>query len=479
MGDNAATIQNFQHFKFKTTKKTKDAPVVQVTALEDEATPYVAKFNVKCTTAAEGNPLKECYYAANYKRDWLLEVNGGATYFSLVAGNKAYSYFTAEEIAKINSDEGLELAIASIDGETTRVAVLGYNDEYTPNDLVGFTPIQIEDGECPGIADCVTPWLDEKPYVSEKAYIDLVGDWTAKATLESAQDGRNFIHTSKITLAADILDFPEELPDSVYTIYKETSKYDAEKVEGLWSEFKELAKTVTDRRLVYQNRLIATGWLDADSYKRLDYYSPYDLFVDRTYKSVDVSSMFYDFGPKWYIEAVEDENGNISLIAPFDANFLPPAANWSIPFYLSGMELENYYTVTYGDGWTPSFPVEVSEDRNTITIKPLVYGGKEFFPNMVGIDYSMNQTILENFVVSEIVMTRGWNEPAASRAMSSSSVNGKSIQPKGEFPKSVCKPMTELKAAPELKTIEGKIVTVEEFKKRADKYVEMRFKQNN
>jgi hypothetical protein len=63
--------------------------------------------------------------------------------------------------------------------------------------------------------------------------------------------------------------------------------------------------------------------------------------------------------------------------------------------------------------------------------------------------------------------------------MSSSSVNGKSIQPKGEFPKSVCKPMTELKAAPELKTIEGKIVTVEEFKKRADKYVEMRFKQNN
>ena len=250
-------------------------------------------------------------------------------------------------------------------------------------------------------------------------------------------------------------------------------------MEGLWSEFKELAKTVTDRRLVYQNRLIATGWLDADSYKRLDYYSPYDLFVDRTYKSVDVSSMFYDFGPKWYIEAVEDENGNISLIAPFDANFLPPAANWSIPFYLSGMELENYYTVTYGDGWTPSFPVEVSEDRNTITIKPLVYGGKEFFPNMVGIDYSMNQTILENFVVSEIVMTRGWNEPAASRAMSSSSVNGKSIQPKGEFPKSVCKPMTELKAAPELNKIEGKIVTVEEFKKRADKYVEMRFKQNN
>ena len=478
MGDNMATTQNFQHYVFTTTRKTKDAPVIEVTALQDESTPYVAKFNVKCTTVAEGNPLTECYYAANYKRDWLLEVNGGATYFSLVAGNKAYSYFSTEEIAKINSEEGLDLEIPSIDGETTRVAVLGYNDEYTPNDLVGFSPIQIEDGECPGIADCTTPWLEEKPYVDERAYMDLVGDWTATATLENATDGKTFIHKSKISFAADILDYPAQLADSVYTIYKETSKYDEAKVDALWAEFKEMSKTVSDRRLTYQNRLIAKGWLNADSYNRLDYYSPYSLFVDKTYKSVDVSSIFYDFGPKWYIEAVEDENGNVSLIAPFDSNFLPPAANWSVPFYLAGMELDNYYTVTYGDGWTPAFPVEVSEDRNTITIKPLVYNDMEFYPNMVGIDYSMNQTILENPVVSEIVLTRGWSEPKATKAMSSSISKGKSVQVKGEFPTSVYKPMTELKAAPELKTIEGHIVSRDEFKQRADKYVEMRLNQN-
>ena len=142
------------------------------------------------------------------------------------------------------------------------------------------------------------------------------------------------------------------------------------------------------------------------------------------------------------------------------------------------MELDNYYTVTYGDGWTPAFPVEVSEDRNTITIKPLVYNDMEFYPNMVGIDYSMNQTILENPVVSEIVLTRGWSEPKATKAMSSSISKGKSVQVKGEFPTSVYKPMTELKAAPELKTIEGHIVSRDEFKQRADKYVEMRLNQN-
>ena len=479
MGDNAATLQNYQHYTFKTTSKTKDAPVVLVTPLQDEATPYVAKFNVKCTTAAEGNPVTQCYYAANYKRDWLLEVNGGSTYFALVAGNKEYSYFNAKELEQINSANGLEVTIPSIDGETTRIAILGYNDEYTPNDLVGFTPIQIEDGECPGIADCTTPWLEEKPYVDERAYMDLVGDWTATATLENATDGKSFIHRSKISLAADILDYPTELADSVYAIYKETSEYDETKVDALWDEFKEMSKTISDRRITYQNRLIATGWLDADSYNRLDYYSPYSLFVDRTYKSVDVSSIFYDFGPKWYIEAVEDENGNISLIAPFDSNFLPPAANWSVPFYLAGMELDSYYTVTSGDGWTPSFPVEVSEDRNTITIKPFIYNDMEFYPNMLGIDYAMNQTILENPVVSEIVLTRGWSEPKATKAMGSSMSKGKSIQANGEFPQSVNKPMTELKAAPELKTIEGKIVSVEEFKKRADKYVEMRFNKNN
>ena len=484
MGDDMATIQNFQRYKFTTTSKVKDAPEILVTALQDESTPYVAKFNVKCTTAAEGNPVTECYYAANYKRDWLLEINAGATYFNIVAGNKAVPgcIFTTEMLEAVNSPEGCEIAIPSIDGEVTRLAVLGYNDEYTPNDLTSYKATEIDDGECPGIADCTTPWLEMKQYV-DYDYDKLIGDWTATATLKRASDGKSFIHSSKITITDNLNDYPSELPDSVYNIYKEASKYEKEKVDGLWNEFKQMSKDVAKNRLEYQNRLLVLGWLDADSYNRLDTYTPYDLFIDRTYKSVDVSSMFNDFGPKWYLEAVEDGNGNVSLVAPFDSNFLPPSANWSVPFYFAGMELEKYYTVMYGDGFTAAFPVEVSEDWDTITIKPLEYvdgeGNRtEFYPQMLGIDYKMSQTILENVVVSDVVLTKGWSEAeAASAGVQKSARRGSSavLRPEGDFPKTVYMPMTELQAAPELKKIEGTLVTKEQFKERADKFVEMRY----
>ena len=482
MGDNMATIQNFQEFTFKTTAKTKDAPEIVVTPLE--STPYAAKFNVKCTTAAEGNPVTECYYAANYKRDWLLAVNGGSTYFSIVAGNKAYSYFDADDLELINSPEGLELAIPSVDGETTRVAVLGYNDEYTPNDLTSYKPTEIEDGECPGIADVTTPWLEMKDYV-DYDYASLLGDWTATATIKSAgsTSGKGYTHKSKITITDNLNNYPSELPDSVYQIYKETSKYEKEKVDGLWNEFKKLADDVAKHRLEYQNRVLALGWLDADSYGRLNTYTPYDLFVDRKYSSVDVSSIYNDFGPKWYIEAVKDEDGNVKLIAPIDSNFLPPAANWSVPFYFAGMSTE-FYSITYGDGWTPSFPIEVSADKETITIKPLEYTdntGKTtvFYPQMIGVDNQMQQSILENYVVSEIVLTKGWDGKDKTSAKAGVATRSSSmISPEGEFPKAVYKSRTELDAKP-LKQIEGSLVSVEQFREKADRLIEMTYKQNN
>lgn len=482
MGNNMATIQNFQQYTFKTTKKVLDAPVIEVVAVDEKVTPYKAVYNIKCTTAAEGIPVTQCYYGANYLRDWLLAVNGGSTYFSLVAGNKQYSYFTEEEIEKINSPEGLEIEIGSIDGETTRLVVLGYNEEYTPNDLTSFEFIE----DCPAVADCTTPWLEPKDYVEESFYIDLVGEWTATATLQPATAGsKSFIHKSKITIADNLYDYPSELPESVYELYEENTDYDRAKVDALWEEFKAMAKDVTNHRLKYQNRLVAMGWLDKDSYGRLDTKSPYQLFIDEEYSSIDVSSIYNDYGPKWYIEAVEDENGNVSLIAPFDSSLLPPSCNWSVPFYFAGMELANYYTITRGDGWTTSFPVEVSADRNTITIKPLLYtddSGKTtaFYPQMLGMDSRTYQTILENPVVSEVVLTRGWTEPEddedddegktkASRASASS------VSATGEIPVVTYKKRTGIIDVQPMKVIEGKMVTVEEFEAKADELIQKKF----
>lgn len=472
MGDSAGSKQSFTTFEFETTAKVKDAPEVEVKVVEAETKPYVAAFNIKCTTYAD-NPLTEAYYGANYIRDWRLAINGGSTYFGLVNGNNA---FQPEELEKINSEEGYTIYIPSVDGETTRLVVVGYNDEYTPNNVSGYEFIE----DCPAVADCTTPYATAKEYVDEDYYIDLVGDWTAEATLTNAEGTKTYDHTSKITIAGDLysetLDYPETLSKEVYDLY-EKEEYDNEEVDAMWYEFNKLAEEITERRLKDQNRLVGIGWLDDDSYDRLDARTPYDLFVATDYTSVDVSSLYNDYGPKWYIETSVDENGNIVYSVPFDSNLLPPSANWSIPTYLSALEKDTWQAVTYGDGWNASFPVTVSEDHNKITIHPLVLeDGTKMYPNMIGIDPTMG-TILENPVISEIILTRGWS--GSDNKQSSVRHAGQSAKVNGDFPKGTYKKMTKLVAPAQLQKMEVEVVGVEQFHENAKRYIENYFNQNN
>lgn len=468
MGDSNGTSQSFQTFDFETTAKELPAPVIEVTPVESETTPFLATFNIKCTTYKD-NPLMEAYYAANYLRDWKLATNGGATYFSILNGNNAFS---AAELSAINSEKGYTISIKSVDGETTRLAVLGYNFEYTPNDVTSFKDIT----ECPAVADVTTPWTPEKTPVDPVHFAHLAGEWTATATLQPGDNAKKrYEHKSKITISEDVYDYPSVLPDEAYKIYEEIAEKDKEDVDAMWIEFKALAESFTVNRLMNQNRLLCLGWLDDDTYNRLDSRSPYDLFIDKEYSSVDVSSIYNDFGPKWYIEAVQDKDGNVSLIAPVDMNTLPPTANWSVPFYLSAMEPENFYTMTYAQDGNMYFPVEYDDEKDQITIKPIVYNDVEYYPNVVGIDSQIGGTILENPVVSEIVLTRGWTEPE--KVQSSQRTSGGNVQVKGDFKEINYKDMTDLKAPVELKKMEYRLTSPEEIKERADKYIKGYFNQ--
>ena len=133
MGNSNASVQSFNRYTFHTKEKVMEAPEIVVTPLVEESSPFLAAFNIKCTTwnDASRGPVKKCYYGANYKKDFILAVNGNKTYFELAQSQP----FSAEEIEKINSDEGYTIKIPTIDGETTRLAVAGYNIENTPNNF--------------------------------------------------------------------------------------------------------------------------------------------------------------------------------------------------------------------------------------------------------------------------------------------------------------------------------------------------------
>ncbi len=389
--------QRYIHKTFKAKAKTKPAPVLEVTAVIPD-NPFEAVFNIK----APNKDFVGAYYAANYSREFELMLNAGYTYQELLKGNYT---FTTDEIKQINSDKGFEISFPSLDGETMRLAVYGCNDEYTFNTIN-------EDEEGEGWADCKVPMAPAVTPIESTLYEALAGDWTATATakINEAEGGsRNDKLVSKITISSEIPNIPAKLEESVYPIYTGFSR---DEVDSMFEELVDLSNTFNESRVQAQNRLLCTGFLDYDYYEngRMSYKSPYDLFKAPDYVSVDVPQLMYDFGPKWFLQLHED--GTVTV--PFSTSYLPPMHSWpGYPFYVGGVGGSGENAVAFLDGdeakYTdlPGFPVEISDDYNTITIKPIVRSEVPYYMNAIGVNNGTYELI--STVISEIVLTRGWS----------------------------------------------------------------------
>ena len=458
-GDEDGATQRFIHKTFKAKDKTKVAPVIEVTAIES-SDPYTATFNIKAGADSKGNvqPIMGAYWVCNYARDFELMFNADYTYATLLK-NMGWT-FSSEEIAQVNSPEGLTVTFPTLDGEVTRFAAYGCNDEYTFN--------VIDEEHTAGWADCKSPLAESVAPVSSELFTLLEGDWTASAKLRAMQqepDGSiltyHVDHKSKINISASAPELPETLDESVYGLYAGTPEKPGksrEDVDNMFEELKELSDLFTESRLVGQNRLLCSGFMDFDpaapqlGVNRLEFRSPYDLFVATDYSSVDVSQLIYDFGPKWFLQIQEDG----SVIVPFHSMMLPPMSNW--PGYA-------FYTGGVADGMAfydsnesyPGFPVEISDDLNTITIKPIVLndGATDYYyyMNAIGVSQQGGLEIIST-VITDIVLKRGWTETAAASSKVACSAPANSVTAinmdgsyVNELPKAVvCKSMTEFKA---------------------------------
>lgn len=458
-GDEDGATQRFIHKTFKAKDKTKVAPVIEVTAIES-SDPYTATFNIKAGADSKGNvqPIMGAYWVCNYARDFELMFNADYTYATLLK-NMGWT-FSSEEIAQVNSSEGLTVTFPTLDGEVTRFAAYGCNDEYTFN--------VIDEEHTAGWADCKSPLAESVAPVSSELFTLLEGDWTASAKLRAMQqepDGSiltyHVDHKSKINISASAPELPATLDESVYGLYAGTPEKPGkskEEVDNMFEELKELSDLFTESRLVGQNRLLCSGFMDFDpaapqlGVNRLEFRSPYDLFVATDYSSVDVSQLIYDFGPKWFLQIQEDG----SVIVPFHSMMLPPMSNW--PGYA-------FYTGGVADGMAfydsnesyPGFPVEISDDLNTITIKPIVLndGATDYYyyMNAIGVSQQGGLEIIST-VITDIVLKRGWTETAAASSKVACSASANSVTAinmdgsyVNELPKAVvCKSMTEFKA---------------------------------
>ncbi len=397
--------QKYIHKTFKSKDFSKPAPVLEVTPVyeangDDPA--YTATFNIKVANKDVTGEVLGAYWACQASRDFEKAFDSGYTYESLLQGNYTLS---SEEITQLNTPEGLTLSFPTLDGEVTRFAIYGANDEYNFNFIDPKT-------EGKGWADYRAPMASKVPQIDSPLYDKLAGDWTATATIRmNEEDGdgnivaRNITYSSKISIGRSISNMPVKVEEYVYDLYGNLSRSE---VDAMYDELKGYADRFAEYRLEGQNRMLCMGFIDYDYYNRTA--SPYDLFVSREYESVDVPQLVYDFGPKWFLEVQKDG----SVIVPMNSQYLPPMHAWfGYPFYVGGYgESSDGYAYAFYDGndEIKGFPVEISSDYSRITIKPIVWEGVSYYMNALGINPISGSVEIAVPVISEIVLTKGWIE---------------------------------------------------------------------
>lgn len=406
MGDESGTSQAFFKKEFKTRPYTLQRPILQVTPLPvrpdgDNSTnvftsPFEAAYNIKLINKDVAGELKGGCYACNYVRQWQYMFNQKQDYESVLATNfnGGYATFSKEELKAINSEEGLDIVIPTLDGEISRLAVYGHNAEY----LFNRVNDDADGNHSPAVADVETPYANALPRVDSDLFSSLPGEWVATATLsayEKDDEGNyqkyNHIHKAKVTISSTAPEIPA-LTQDVIDLYVNNAikKIDSTKVDeiakkkaetevevrDMYDELHALAERFTEARLTNQNCLLCTGFMDFDYGKvtgRLDTRTPWGLFTDVEYNAVDVAQLYYDFGPKWFLQVQPDG----SLAVPFNTALLPPLHEWGgYPNYIGGYDMESNdgFITSYnskGQIITGYFPVTVNADRTKITVHPI------------------------------------------------------------------------------------------------------------
>lgn len=433
LGDNEGKSQYFTTTTFTLPEVTLPKPEVVVTAVPS-TDPYSATFNIK-NPNYETNKISEAYFACNYVREFN-QILKKYSYTELLKtmGNPLHIDQTA--IEQINSANGFNFVISSRDAATTRLALLVYNWEGSGNnpDAMGST----------AIAEYTTPNANFPARVNSELFTKLLGEWEAEAPMVSIEavtdDQGNETgeytkepagnYTSAVTISAGV-EYPATLPEEIYELYASVG-VSREKTDEYWAEFKSLADMYNARTRGF-NRLLCMGYNFAAKDYMLDVTAtPYELFTAKDYSSSTTADMFYDFGPKWNLEI--DAEGNVWLPIDIEREFPLEAFNFGLDytFYMLAVGEKSYmgapvYNQQGKLVCDSRFPVEISDDYNTITIKPIVYNYTDsygqpavetYYPCVAQLQYGM-ATPLNPRVAGDVVLKRKGASAQAAKANAS------------------------------------------------------------
>ncbi len=394
VSDETLGKQCFETATFTTKPKTHPAPVVVVTPIDapegEVASPFEVWFNVKCTSK---NAVRG-YYAANYIDPWVKENNNYTPNSSLIPmGNRLQS----GEIEMINSDEGMDVMFTTLEGMTTRLGVMLYNDEETPND--------VDSEETTAVADATAGYLPDAARVESTLFDDLVGEWTMTASAvdydwySGAWAAEPHTVTTTVTISNGVT-YPETLSDEVYAANEGMSK---EEVDALFDAFKADADAY-NARLRGQNRLLCLGFNSEG--EQTQPLSAFEAFYAPNYSCFDNATLLHDFGPKWYLEIAEGDK----VSAPFNSVRFAPMNQASTYYaaYMAAISLDDEgYMVNYDENGnavaTMYFPVEATPEKITVKAMTVENDDSEYYPNVCYYGWS-GTSIMGPKYISELTL---------------------------------------------------------------------------
>ncbi len=425
IGDQDGMTQCFNSTTFVMPEVTLPKPEVIVTPVESND-PYTATFNIKNPNYGTNN-ITQLYFACNYVREFD-NILKEYSYTDLLKsmGNALHKDLTA--IEQINSEAGFNFTVSSRENATTRLAVLAYNWEGSSNNP--------DAADTKAVAEVKTPNANYPTRVESELFTTLCGEWEATAPMQTyvaATETEEAYwksvgnYTSPVTIASGI-EYPESLDESVYDIYEEWG-ISRDKTDELFEEFLQMAKQYNNRTRGF-NRLLCLGYNFTDpGYELGVVQTPFDLFISEEFEVATVADMFYDFGPKWNLEI--DADGNVWLPINIEREFPLSAFYYGIDytFYMLAVGNSSYLGAPVYDYAgkllvDSRFPVEVSEDGNTLTIKPIVYNYTDqygnaatetYYPCVAQLQYGQ-ATPLNPRVCGDVVLKRKGASAQAAKA---------------------------------------------------------------
>lgn len=445
------TKQNFQHITFNLEDYSKPEPSVVVTAHEPYS-PYFVKFNIKNPDLS--NPIAKACYAANYEREFKAYLSWDYTLSDIVGFNEYDEnyFFSAAEIAKINSAAGLDVEFDSRENAGTMMVVKVWNQEG-----------RASNPDAEGAQALATAYSMTQPDAERVEFTKLdkvAGTWTATATVEKLDWEGKAIETKQMTSTVTIGDLtsPAALTEEVYNLFEQYG-VTREETDTYFAEFKK-QEAAYNASVRGQNRVLCAGWnfsaTASEWYDEMELAMPWDLFVMEDYNASLVDYLYYEFGPKWFLQ----ENAEGDVFVPVNMFRIHPLTAWMSgqnhylclgnAQYLAALPYpETMAEMDEVSAW-PNIPVEISADGNTITIKGVNVNFTDgtqgmLYPNVVYQDsYSGGISFIQSNVISDVVLTRSTATPskasaadlqamrkhaaAAKRMIEAKSVNGEKLE---------------------------------------------------